>query len=200
MASKAQKLRAKKAAKAKGGKRAMQARQAAYDHAAEVRVTEADVRKVVEDARRRHLAAKADADMSDRLLGCETGRAIRLAYPKDDEATPIWQTWCDMDAASETYHRVVIGKTRFPSVMRVEYLPEVFEVRHDQRPDLRTPDEKAAQAKRVWLDWCARLARLPPMEHAALHMALWRKVKLRDKDRLTGVGRMAIAALRRLTA
>lgn len=203
MASKAEKRRAKKAAKAHakaaGGKRAIEAQQEALDHASRVRVTVEDVRKVVEDARRRHLAAKKDADMNDPMLGCETGRAIRLACPKDEDAAPLWRTWCDMDAASETYHRVVIGKTRFPSVAKVEYLAEVFEVRPDSKIDLRTPDEKAAHAKRAWLEWCVRMDRLPAVEHTALHMALWRRVRLRDKDKLTGAGRMAVAALQKMS-
>lgn len=183
-----------------GSSRSMFAAQRQYDHAASARPAEEDVRKVVEDARRRHLAAKPDADMADAMMGCEVGRAIRLTYPKDAEADPLWRAWCAMDMAAEIYHNLVMGKSRFPATTKMECLPDRIEVRHDIRPDLRTEEERVASAKRAWGDWCSRMGTLPPPEHAALHMALWRRVKLHDKDRLTGAGRMAVIALRKMAA
>lgn len=194
----------KQTAARKQGKRAMEARQAAYNHAAEVSAPVEDVRVVVLQARRRHMALAKAADPDDNLLGCETGRAIRLAYPRKDPATadpakPLWDTWCELDIASETHHRLVIGKSRFPAVLNVEYLPEVFEVRHDGHIDLRTHEQKVIHAKRRWGEWCNAMSALPILEHDALRLALWRKVKLHDKDMLTGAGRLTVLALRRLS-
>lgn len=160
--------------------------------------TREEVREVVRDARARHLAMQASDIMDAPMLGEQAGRAICIGATDEAEAERLWETFKIMDAAAETYARRILGRSRFPAVAKMEYLPERFETRADDRIDIRTPEEKDASAKKEWLRWCDLSANLQPPLHAALHMSLRHKVQLHQGRGLTGAGRLFLAAIRHI--
>lgn len=160
--------------------------------------TREEVREVVREARARHLSMQASDIMDAPMLGEQAGRAICIGATDEAEAERLWETFKIMDAAAETYARRILGRSRFPAVAKMEYLPERFETRADDRIDIRTPEEKDASAKKEWLRWCDLSANLQPPLHAALHMSLRHKVQLHQGRGLTGAGRLFLAAIRRI--
>lgn len=157
-----------------------------------------EVREVVRAARARHLAMQASDMMDEPMLGDEAGRAIFIGSVDEHEASRLWDTFKAIDASDDAFSRRVLGRSRFPNVARMELMPECLETRPDDRIDIRTEDEKAADAKRAWLGWCAMFDALHPPLHAALHMGLRQRVKLHQGQALTLAGRLFVQALRQV--
>ena len=174
-------------------------RRIAAEVAAMPRETAEDPRKVVIAARARFMGVDPSDDMLAAMLCEPAGRAIHLGAKDSDEAKRLWSIFTRIDGADETYHRLIIGKPRFPAVSRLEMMPERFETRADDRPDLRTEDEKVRDTKIAWSRWQALLWRLGQyhtytiqnaMRHSGPVMVLGGK--------LTTAGQAFVAALRSL--
>ena len=159
-----------------------------------------EVREVVRAARARHMAMQASAAMDEPMMGEEAGRAITIGAADEHEADQLWETFKLIDASDEAFSRRVLGKQRFPNVARMEMLPERMETRPDDRIDVRTADEKAADAKRSWASWCELLGSLHMPLHAAMHMALRQRVKLHQGRQLTRAGSLFVDAIRQVNA
>ena len=157
-----------------------------------------EVREVVRAARARHMAMQASAAMDEPMMGEEAGRAITIGAADEHEADQLWETFKLIDASDEAFSRRVLGKQRFPNVARMEMLPERMETRPDDRIDVRTADEKAADAKRSWASWCELLGSLHMPLHAAMHMALRQRVKLHQGRQLTRAGSLFVDAIRQV--
>ena len=157
-----------------------------------------EVREVVRAARARHMAMQASAAMDEPMMGEEAGRAITIGAADEHEADQLWETIKLIDASDEAFSRRVLGKQRFPNVARMEMLPERMETRPDDRIDVRTADEKAADAKRSWAGWCELLGSLHMPLHAAMHMALRQRVKLHQGRQLTRAGSLFVDAIRQV--
>lgn len=157
-----------------------------------------EVREVVRAARARHMAMQSSTAMDEPMMGEEAGRAITIGAADEHEADQLWETFKLIDASDEAFSRRVLGKQRFPNVARMEMLPERMETRPDDRIDVRTADEKAADAKRSWAGWCELLGSLHMPLHAAMHMALRQRVKLHQGQTLTLAGRLFVQALRQV--
>ena len=159
-----------------------------------------EVRQVVREARARHMAMQASPAMDEPMMGEEAGRAITIGAANEHEADQLWETFKLIDASDEAFSRRVLGKQRFPNVAKMEMLPERMETRPDDRIDVRTADEKAADAKRSWTGWCELLGSLHMPLHAAMHMALRQRVKLHQGRQLTRTGSLFVDAMRQVNA
>ena len=159
-----------------------------------------EVREVVRAARARHMQMQASPAMDEPMMGEEAGRAISIGSADEHEADQLWETFKLIDASDEAFSRRVLGKQRFPNVARMEMLPERMETRPDDRIDVRTADEKAADAKRSWAGWCELLGSLHMPLHAAMHMALRQRVKLHQGRQLTRTGSLFVDAMRQVNA
>ena len=157
-----------------------------------------EVREVVRAARARHMAMQSSTAMDEPMMGEEAGRAITIGAADEHEANQLWETFKLIDASDEAFSRRVLGKQRFPNVARMEMLPERMETRPDDRIDVRTADEKAADAKRSWTGWCELLGSLHMPLHAAMHMALRQRVKLHQGRQLTRAGSLFVDAIRQV--
>lgn len=160
--------------------------------------TREEVREVVRVARARHMAMQVSAAMDEPMMGEEAGRAISIGSVDEHEASRLWDTFKAIDASDDAFSRRVLGRSRFPNVARMELLPERMETRPDDRIDIRTTDEKAADAKRAWSGWLATFDGLRDPLRAALHMALRQRVKLHDGRILTLAGRLFVDAMRQV--
>lgn len=159
-----------------------------------------EVRQVVREARARHMAMQSSTAMDEPMMGEEAGRAITIGAANEHEADQLWETFKLIDASDEAFSRRVLGKQRFPNVAKMEMLPERMETRPDDRIDVRTADEKAADAKRSWTGWCELLGSLHMPLHAAMHMALRQRVKLHQGRQLTRTGSLFVDAMRQVNA
>ena len=158
-----------------------------------------DPRNVSIMARARIMFAIPGEAMLDEMLVEPAGQAIHLGAKDADEAKKLWALFKRIDSADDGYHWRILGRSRFPSVSRLEMMPERFETRADDRPDLRTEDEKVRDTKIAWSRWQALLWRLGQyhaytiqnaMRHSGPVMVLGGK--------LTTAGQAFVAALRSL--
>ena len=183
-------------------KRSIEARQEQVQgviHNAPLQTIE-EVREVVRAARARHMQMQSSAAMDEPMMGEEAGRAITIGAANEHEANQLWETFKLIDASDEAFSRRVLGKPRFPAVAKMEMLPERMETRPDDRIDVRTADQKAADAKRSWAGWCELLGSLHMPLHAAMHMALRQRVKLHQGRQLTRTGSLFVDAMRQVNA
>lgn len=167
-----------------------------------------DPRVVVLDARCRHNAKPKADDVAGEMWGDLAGRAIiigaeGLTDRKPDErralAADLWDTYKRLDAVDEIYFRRIIGRTRFPNVARMEYLPEAFETRPDEHPrPYMDEDEKDRAAVIHWMCWQGYLGQMSKDAHCAIVSALRQRVMLSHAGRLTGAGEAFFRALRTL--
>ena len=159
-----------------------------------------EVREVVRASRARHMAMQSSAAMDEPMMGEEAGRAITIGAADEHEANQLWETFKLIDASDEAFSRRVLNRSRFANVSKLELMPERMETRPDDRIDVRTADEKAADAKRSWASWCELLGSLHMPLHAAMHMALRQRVKLHQGRQLTRTGSLFVDAMRQVNA
>ena len=183
----------------RGSKRDIEAQQERIQSAHNLSMpTHEEVREVVRAARARHMAMQSSTAMDEPMMGEEAGRAITIGAADEHEADQLWETFKLIDASDEAFSRRVLNRSRFANVSKLELMPERLETRPDDRIDIRTEDEKSADAKRAWLGWCAMFDALHPPLHAALHMGLRQRVKLHQGQALTLAGRLFVQALRQV--
>lgn len=184
----------------RGSKRDIEARQEQVQgviHNVPLQTIE-EVREVVRAARARHMAMQASAAMDEPMMGEEAGRALSIGAVNEHEAGQLWETFKLIDASDDAFCRRVLNRPRFANGARLELLPDRMETRPDDRIDIRTPDEKAADAKRAWSGWLAILGGLQSHLCAALHMGLRQRVKLHQGRNLTGAGGLFVEAMRQV--
>lgn len=167
-----------------------------------------DPRVVVLDARCRHNAKCRHEDVADDMWGDMVGRAIvigaeGLTDRRQDErrevAARLWSLFKRLDAVEEAYFQRIIGKARFPNVSKMEYIPEPFETRPDDRPrEYRTEEAKDAAAKHDWIRWRGYLVEMTEAEHCSIASALRHRLLLSHAGKLTGAGDRFFAAMLKL--
>lgn len=108
---------------------------------------------------------KAD-EMRAAMIGEPEGRALALTCDPDT-AERLWQWFVTMTTAEARYHRS-IGKSIHAKTAKLEMMQERFETRDDDRPDLRTQDERDRDAVTGWMRWQGYLGRLDAADSAAI--------------------------------
>lgn len=156
-----------------------------------------DPRIVVLNARARHFGP--DLDAASVMLADPAGQAILLGARDADEAARLWDVFARYDAADETYFRRIIGRHRFANVARLDMLPERFETRADDRPDIRSEDERDRDAVNGWMRWQGALQSLGAHE-ASLIIRASRQTcgALVICGQISATGRAFVAAMRAL--
>ena len=151
------------------------------------------------EARARMLHTTKDAAAAH-MLTDDAGRAIWLETGRDKptaEQAPLWGLMCDLSRSYATYC-ASIGTSPHAKCGKVEYLPERFEARADDRPDLRTREEKDRAAKAAWMRWNGSIGRMYSGEQSAL----WNGISLRGPlirdGQITTSGKAFVKAMRTL--
>lgn len=134
----------------------------------------------------------------DPMFGEPAGIAIRIGTEDKDEASKLWSLFKAADAADEAYARRFVGIRRFPNVGKLEYLPETFETRADDKPDHRTQDEKDRDAVNAWMRWQGHFGCLERDQHTVIVDAMRHRARLTHAGQLTRTGSAFIAAMRAL--
>ena len=156
-----------------------------------------DPRKVVMDARKRMIRSPK-GDILHPIYSHPCGRAIEATARDWDEAVALWAVFDSLDRADDARARHVIGRSRFPTCTKLEYLTERFEARPDDRPDTRTEDEKARDANNAWDRWSALLARLPHYHRGAIIAAMRGLCDVARDNHATLDGMLFVKAMRGL--
>lgn len=142
-----------------------------------------------------------DADAADVLHESDMGRCI-LALATGDDLRELRDAWGALCAARANFRTRIVGQTGNPQGAAIAMMSEPTETDPSLRVDLRTAEQRDADARRVWDEWDARICALPTPQHKrAIRGAL---------DGFTGEGRLwrdklptptglaAVAALRLL--
>lgn len=158
-----------------------------------------DPRSVVKEARARIMGLDPSDAMLTEMLVSQPGQAIYAGARNADEARHLWAVFCAFDAADDAYSRRVIGRQRFPSVSRLEMMPERFETRADDRPDTRTEDEKVRDARNGMARWEGFMVSLGPYFRFCVVSAARQTCGTLIVDgRLTTAGEAFVRAMRAL--
>ena len=81
--------------------------------------------------------------------------------------------WGALLGARVAYARHVLDSPRSGGVWLPAVTPEVVETRPDDKPDLRSQDEKSRDAANAWAYWATLAARLRPVHRTAITAALY---------------------------
>lgn len=137
--------------------------------------------------------------MRTQALGEEAGQAIYLAHGVDPKrAAALWAVYAAFTASEARYARVVLGKSLYAKSGKIETMPERFEARADDEPDLRTEDEKHRDAVNSWMHWRGLIGQLRALEQSALFDAAHGRVSLVCAASVTPAGHRFVMALERL--
>jgi len=131
----------------------------------------------------------------------DMGRCI-MALAQGDELADLTDAWGSLSASRRNYQTLIIGTTGSPQGSGFEFIPDRMETDPSLRVDLRTHDERIADAEKSWASWKARINALPAPQmiwviRGALDGfigdgSLWRDGKP------TASGGVAVAALKRM--
>ena len=167
---------------------------------AEIRV-EQDPQRTALEARCRMLGqaitAEALAEARNPALEGQVGLAIHHLC-QGDEAARLWGVFREWDAAEDVYFRRVLGKARHAKTAKIEMMPEALETRPDDRPDLRSDDEKDRDASNRWAKWRGWIGHLAAYDQTALFDGALGRYDVYDGGKATNTGRAFVAALGRL--
>lgn len=153
--------------------------------------------ETVREARKRHMPRANRSTLLDPIMCEQAGQAIAIAADAD-EAAKLWEVFTAYDRAHGAYSRLVLGRSRFPSISKMEFMPERLETRADDRPDLRTEDERVRDARNAMAAWDAHMAKLRPWQRHIIAGVVRQAETLHDLGVLTSAGRSFVAAVRRL--
>lgn len=179
------------------GKRALFAKECTDDQFAPRQEADKPLETVMQ-ARARQMNRKATDAMLGSHLCEDTGRAIDIGSKNETECKALWGVFISFDKAEHNYFRQIIGRPRFPSVSKMEFMPERLETRADDRPDLRSEDEKIRDASNGWARWQGYLGHLAAHERSAIIRAAWQMDDLHKGDTLTAAGNAFVLAMRSL--
>ena len=156
-----------------------------------------DARLTALNARCRH-NGMAETDDNRRTVShpAYEGHATRVLMKAGRDSERLLDLWSRIDAAHAAYFLHVLNRPRFPNVGRMEILPEPFEARPDDRPDLRTPEEKASHAKAAWSRWRNMFRTMTGHERVMIDDGIYGVREFVRDGRTTTSGLAFVAALR----
>lgn len=105
----------------------------------------------VYQARARQMGISID-EAKHEMLSEDAGRAIYTISDKEQRER-LWGHYKALTAALWRYQLLCLDISPHAKSAKLEMMPERFEARADDKPDLRTPEEKADAARRAWKHW-----------------------------------------------
>ena len=137
------------------------------------------------------------------ILGHDLGRCIHK-LTSGDERAQIIDTWETISACHRNWRLRYVGQTGDAKGANIGMVPEPMETDTSLRVDMRTPEEKAAQAVTSWEAWRAKINALPAPQmkraiRGVLEGFLGEAIIWRDAAP-TPLGIVAVKALRMLGA
>ncbi len=136
-------------------------------------------------------------DMADPSHGEPATRALLLSE-EEDGAKPLIDAYRALTASYRQYTGTVLGVSAYPKTGRIEMRPEQFEARPDDRPDLRSEDERHRDAANAWAGWRDKLDALGTARASAVWTAVFGFADLHDGSRITSAGRRFVEAMKEI--
>lgn len=136
------------------------------------------------------------AKMGAQMLGERAGQALHIGC-KPEEATDLYEVWVDMTAAEDRYHKS-LGVSIHAKSAKIEMMPERTETRDDDRPDLRSEEERDMAAQAAWRRWDGHLNAIGLGHRSAIDTARQDFAPLLVDATLSPAGERFIAAMRAL--
>jgi hypothetical protein len=203
MSSKAQRKRAKRSRQITlAGGEAVPQRAAGRDRT-HTNQPQEDARIVSLTARAKRAGLKDAAAAIDPTLSTDMGLCINKLHQGDTRAQII-DAWGAISASRRNYLLHYIGQSGEPKGATIAMVPDATETDPSLRVDIRSPDERADQAKASWTAWEAKINALPwPQMKWAIRGALdgfMGEASLWRDCAPTPLGTVAVEALRRMSA
>lgn len=161
---------------------------------------EPDAQMVVLTARARQsgVTPKDITDMRNPAYGEAAGRAI-FATHKPEAAQRIWDVYRAFTASEATYARYYLGLRLHAATAKLEMMPDRLETRPDDKPDLRTEEERSRDASNAWMRWQGLIMHLPDFHQHAIYDVSYGRVEPMAEGRITDSGRRFVWAMERFT-
>lgn len=158
-----------------------------------------DVQKPVLQARARHMGA---SDMNEmRLTGLVDAAGMAITLSRDaDTAKSLTALYGAYIASYRRYMIRCIGVSPDAKTAKIEMMPEVVEVRPDDRPDIRSHDERDRDAANSWGRYHTALASLSIADRSYIEGASRDWVVLVDAGTVTPAGARFVAAMDKFAA
>jgi len=155
-----------------------------------------DAERTVLQARARQMGVepKDMTDMRKEALGEPAGRAIYLMH-SGDHAHRLWETYKGFTAAENQYARRYLGLSLHAKTAKIEMMPETFEARADDQPDLRSDEERDRHTVNRWMQWRGYIMRLPARQQTAIFDVAYGRAEPIDAGQLTPQGRRFVEAM-----
>ncbi|PIY28387.1 MAG: hypothetical protein COZ09_10070 [Comamonadaceae bacterium CG_4_10_14_3_um_filter_60_42] len=160
---------------------------------------EPDAQMVVLTARARQsgISPKDIMETRDPAYGEAAGRAIYVTH-KPEVAQRLWAVYRAFTASEAMYLRLCLGLRLHAATAKLEMMPgDDFQVRPDDKPDLRTEDEKASDASNAWARWRGYFTSMADYHQDAISDVSYGRVDAMDGGRLTDHGRRFVVAMER---
>lgn len=140
------------------------------------------------EARARHMGKAGRAgEMKHPALSEAAGQAI-FATLGAEAAEKAWEAYAGLTAAEASYHRYYTGLRLNAKTAKIEMAPERFEARADDRPDLRSEEDRARDAVNRWMRWRGLVMHLPSHQQEAIFDAAYGRCPQMDGGKPTGAG------------
>lgn len=133
-------------------------------------------------------------EMREQMLGEDAGRAIHIGT-EGDARQSLWQTYCAFTASERTYAHRVLGCGLDPKGQKIEMQPERLEARPDDKPDLRSEDEKHRDATNAWMRWRGLIGHLRSIDQTAIFDVVRARKQAVEAGGLTSAGQKFVAAM-----
>jgi len=164
-----------------------------------------DPQGTVLKARKRRMGHTGPArDMNIAALSEAAGMAIHAVHGdrKDKDGKPVaktlWDAYRGLTAAEERYHKIVLGQRIHAKTAKIEMMPERFEARDDDNPDLRSEDEKHRDAVNNWMRWRGYVMHLPSYQQVRIFDVVYGRYDPMDGGKVTSNGRKFVEAVEAL--
>lgn len=153
------------------------------------------------DDLKKHVQNLRTSRVSDACMGTDMGLCINKLTGGDTRAQII-DAWGAISASRRNYRLRYIGQSGEPKGATIAMVPDATETDPSLRVDIRSPDERADQAKASWAAWEAKINALPlPQLKWAIRGALdgfMGEASLWRNQAPTPLGTVAVEALRRM--
>ncbi len=136
------------------------------------------------------------AKMGAQMLGEPAGQALHIGC-NANEASDLYEIWVDMTASEDRYHRSM-GVSIHAKSAKIEMMPERTETRDDDRPDLRSEEERDMAAQAAWRRWDGHLNAIGLGHRSAIDTARMAFTPLFVDAKLSLAGERFIDAMRAL--
>ena len=136
----------------------------------DMRTTEGKIRSAMDadptntalSARSRHYGGGTSADDREAMrpphMGHDLGRVLNHTKEGKDQIARLWTVWCGLTSARRTYRMRVLGTTGSPKGATMEMVSGNSGDDERQPADIRSEDEKDADARRQWIYWLVKLS------------------------------------------